>query len=91
MYNDMVSQGHLPQRVLLQKYKLLQFEDISKAVRYVQIALNAFLYTTPCSQGNLLLLAKSMKNHEPFFIHYRVYLILEKLKMITYRNLFKKV
>ncbi|XP_064393757.1 PCI domain-containing protein 2-like isoform X2 [Halichondria panicea] len=67
--------GHLPQRVLLQKYKLLQFEDISKAV----------------SQGNLLLLAKSMKNHEPFFIHYRVYLILEKLKMITYRNLFKKV
>jgi len=26
-----------------------------------------------------------------FFIHYRIYLILEKMKIIAYRNLFKKV
>ncbi len=43
----MVSQGHLPQRVLLQKYKLLQFEDISKAVRYAPIALNVLLLLPP--------------------------------------------
>ena len=44
-----------------------------------------------CSHGNLLLLSQALCAHETFFIHYRIYLILEKLKMIVYRNLFKKV
>ena len=44
-----------------------------------------------CSQGNLLLLSQALQTHEAFFIHYRIYLILEKLKMIVFRNLFKKV
>ena len=43
------------------------------------------------SQGNLLLLSQALHEQETFFIHYRIYLILEKLKMIVYRNLFKKV
>jgi len=43
------------------------------------------------SQGNLLLMSEALQKHEVFFIHYRIYLILVKLKMIVYRNLFKKV
>lgn len=67
--------GQLPKRELLQKYNLLQFSDISQAV----------------SEGNLLLLSQALSVHETFFIRYRIYLILEKLKMIVFRNLFKKV
>ncbi|PIK32968.1 putative PCI domain-containing protein 2-like, partial [Apostichopus japonicus] len=43
------------------------------------------------SEGNLRLLERTMAEHEGFFIKSGVYLILEKLKTITYRNLIKKV
>ena len=43
------------------------------------------------SQGNLLLFTQALEKDEAFFIHFRIYLILEKLKMIVYRNLFKKM
>ncbi|GAB6018913.1 PCI domain-containing protein 2 [Chamberlinius hualienensis] len=39
--------------------------------------------------GNLAQLSKAMETHRTYF--FSVYLILEKLKIITYRNLFKKV
>ena len=41
--------------------------------------------------GNLLKLNESLEQNEKFFIKCGIYLILEKLKIITYRNLFKKV
>lgn len=43
------------------------------------------------SEGNLLLLNEALTKHETFFIRCGIFLILEKLKIITYRNLFKKV
>lgn len=67
--------GYLPSNFLLQKYDLVQFAEVVKAVK----------------DGNLLLLTEAMNKNESFFIQYGVYLILEKLKVITYRNLFKKV
>uniref|UniRef100_A0A8C4RKT8 PCI domain-containing protein 2 n=1 Tax=Erpetoichthys calabaricus TaxID=27687 RepID=A0A8C4RKT8_ERPCA len=67
--------GHMPTNQLLRKYDLLQFADVTKAV----------------SEGNLLLLNDALSKHETFFIRCGIFLILEKLKIITYRNLFKKV
>ena len=43
------------------------------------------------SEGNLLLLNEALAKHEAFFIRCGIFLILEKLKIITCRNLFKKV
>uniref|UniRef100_A0A8C7GAU1 PCI domain-containing protein 2 n=2 Tax=Oncorhynchus TaxID=8016 RepID=A0A8C7GAU1_ONCKI len=67
--------GHMPNHQLLRKYDLMQFADVTKAV----------------SEGNLLLLNEALAKHETFFIRCGIFLILEKLKIITYRNLFKKV
>ncbi|KAG5261590.1 hypothetical protein AALO_G00286080 [Alosa alosa] len=67
--------GHMPTHSLLQKYDLMQFTDVTKAV----------------GEGNLLLLNEALTKHETFFIRCGIFLILEKLKIITYRNLFKKV
>ncbi|ERE90277.1 PCI domain-containing protein 2 [Cricetulus griseus] len=67
--------GHMPTIELLRKYHLMQFSEVTKAV----------------SEGNLLLLNEALAKHETFFIRCGIFLILEKLKIITYRNLFKKV
>lgn len=67
--------GQMPDLILLRKYELQQFSEVVKAV----------------SSGNLLQLNAAMEHHEAFFIRCGIYLILEKLKIITYRNLFKKV
>ncbi|XP_054575953.1 PCI domain-containing protein 2 isoform X3 [Eptesicus fuscus] len=67
--------GHMPTIELLKKYHLMQFAEVTKAV----------------SEGNLLLLNEALAKHETFFIRCGIFLILEKLKIITYRNLFKKV
>lgn len=67
--------GHMPQTQLLKKYDLLQFQEVVAAVK----------------QGNLLRLNEALEANEKFFIKCGIYLILEKLKIITYRNLFKKV
>jgi hypothetical protein len=67
--------GHMPSARLLTEYRLPQFIDVAKAV----------------SQGNMRLLSETLQKNEVFFIHFRIYLILEKLKIIAYRNLFKKV
>lgn len=49
------------------------------------------LFCFVLSSGNLLQLNEALQRHEAFFIRCGIYLILEKLKVITYRNLFKKV
>ncbi|XP_030057380.1 LOW QUALITY PROTEIN: PCI domain-containing protein 2 [Microcaecilia unicolor] len=67
--------GHMPTIQLLKKYDLMQFAEVTKSV----------------SEGNLLLLNAALAKHETFFIRCGIFLILEKLKIITYRNLFKKV
>lgn len=67
--------GHMPQTALLQKHDLMQFQEVTAAVK----------------QGNLLRLNEALEANEKFFIKCGIYLILEKLKIITYRNLFKKV
>ncbi|XP_072179899.1 PCI domain-containing protein 2-like [Diadema setosum] len=67
--------GQMPKVSLLQKYDLMQFADVAKATK----------------SGDLRLLSRAMNAHEAFFIKCGVYLIIEKLQTITYRNLFKKV
>ncbi|RUS89997.1 hypothetical protein EGW08_002264 [Elysia chlorotica] len=67
--------GSMPKTGLVRKYDLRQFLDVAQAVR----------------SGNLLQLNEAMQKHEAFFIRCGIYLILEKLKILTYRNLFKKV
>ena len=67
--------GHMPTKAVLQKYDLMQFDEVVQAVK----------------QGNLLRLNAALEANESFFISAGIYLILEKLKIITYRNLFKKV
>ena len=65
----------MPQESLLAKYGLLQFSEVVRAV----------------TEGNPRRLSDAMTAHQAFFIRCGIYLILEKLRTITYRNLFKKV
>ena len=67
--------GKMPSLKLLKRYKLQPFIDVRNAVVH----------------GNLLLLTKALDDHQTFFIKAGIYLILEKLKIITYRNLFKRI
>ena len=67
--------GHMPNRQVLEKYDLMEFDEVVQSVK----------------QGNLLRLNKALDTNEKFFIKAGIYLILEKLKIITFRNLFKKV
>merc|ERR1719474_324225 len=67
--------GQMPKDSLLQKYDLLEFKGVMSSVK----------------EGNLQRLNRELDNHEKTFIQWGIFLILEKLKIITYRNLFKKV
>jgi len=67
--------GFMPTIELLQEFNLMHFEDVVNAVK----------------QGNLRLLDKALEQNSEFFWKYGIYLILEKLKIIAYRNVFKKV
>eukprot|EP00088_Acartia_fossae_P047751 TRINITY_DN5185_c0_g1_i5.p1 TRINITY_DN5185_c0_g1~~TRINITY_DN5185_c0_g1_i5.p1 ORF type:complete len:409 (-),score=81.85 TRINITY_DN5185_c0_g1_i5:484-1683(-) len=67
--------GQMPLLSLLEKYDLLQFKGIMESVK----------------EGNLHQLNQELEKHEKTFIRWGIFLILEKLKIITYRNLFKKV
>ena len=67
--------GIMPKEELLVKYDLKPFSELVKAVK----------------QGNILKFNQDMIKYEDFFIQNGVYLFMEKLKMTTYRNLFKKV
>ncbi|XP_033223134.1 PCI domain-containing protein 2 [Belonocnema kinseyi] len=67
--------GHMPKKYALEKYNLMQFWELMEAVK----------------KGDLRSLEDVMNKHETFFIGAGIYLIVEKLKTIAYRNLFKKV
>eukprot|EP01135_Chromosphaera_perkinsii_P002896 Nk52_evm7s230 gene=Nk52_evmTU7s230 len=67
--------GSLPSRKLMQKYRLREFEGIVAAIR----------------SGDLKLFNASMEKHQNFFIGHGIYLILEKLRIITFRTFFKRI
>lgn len=67
--------GYIPKRDVLEKYDVIEFWDLVQAV----------------CQGNLKLFDELMEKHETFFIKCGIYLIVDKLKIIAYRNLFRKV
>ncbi|EGI69602.1 PCI domain-containing protein 2, partial [Acromyrmex echinatior] len=67
--------GYMPKQHLLEKYNLMEFWELMESVR----------------KGDLRSLEGVMAKHETFFIDAGIYLIVEKLKLIAYRNLFKKV
>ena len=67
--------GHMPTEYLLSKYDLRQFSGVIEAVK----------------EGNLYHFDEALESDSDFFWSNGIYLILEKLKSIAYRNLFKKV
>ncbi|KAH7700724.1 Proteasome component (PCI) domain containing protein [Aphelenchoides avenae] len=67
--------GHMPTQELLQKYELLEFCQVVASVK----------------EGNLRKLSDALEEHQHFFIECGIFLMLEKLKIITYRTLFKQV
>ncbi|XP_022902957.1 PCI domain-containing protein 2 [Onthophagus taurus] len=67
--------GFIPNREVLAKYDVIQFWELVEAV----------------TQGNLKMFDELMETHETFFIKCGIYLIVDKLKIIAYRNLFRKV
>jgi len=67
--------GQMPKQSLLKKYDLTAFADVALGVK----------------SGDLQRLDQALVKNETFFIKCGIYLILEKLKTITMRNLFKKV
>jgi nuclear mRNA export protein PCID2/THP1 len=67
--------GYMPKKALLEKYDLMEFWPAAVAIR----------------QGNSDGLSKAIEQYQGFFIKNGVYIMLEKLRMIAFRNLFKKV
>lgn len=67
--------GYIPSKFVLEKYDLVQFWNLVQAV----------------CQGNLKEFDELLETHEAFFIQCGIYLIIAKLKIVAYRNLFRKV
>lgn len=70
-----ITLGYMPDISILKKYNLREFEDVITAVK----------------RGDIRLLNEAIEKNAGFFIKAGIYLILEKLKVITLRNLFKKI
>jgi hypothetical protein len=68
-------QGFLPTSEALKKYDLAEFGKVSEALK----------------DGNIQKFKAALEQSEAKFIKAGVYLILEKLHMMLYRNLFKIV
>lgn len=67
--------GYMPSKVLLEKYNLMQFSELKDAVQ----------------KGDVRTVEDMMRIHESFLAGAGIYLIVEKLKQIACRNLFKRV
>lgn len=67
--------GFMPTKTVLYKYDLSVFWDLACAVK----------------NGNLRGIDQVMEEQESFFIQAGIYLIVEKLKILAYRNLFRRV
>lgn len=65
----------MPKRNVLKRYDVLQFHELACALK----------------DGNVQKFDEVIQRHESFFIECGIYLIVEKLKTIAYRNLFKRV
>lgn len=62
--------GQMPKVSLLKKYDLSEFTGVMEAVK----------------EGNVFNLNKALEENERTFINWGIFLILEKLKIITYRS-----
>ncbi len=80
--------GHMPTEHLLESYALMQFSQVAQSVKYAFVFLSLYF---AFREGNLLKLETALNEHEQFFIECGIFLMLEKLKTITYRTLFKTV
>ena len=67
-------QGWMPTKEALEKYDLTEFYEVADALKV----------------GHIRRFNNALKTYERKFISSGVYLILEKLRMILYRNLLKK-
>ncbi|KAG7313482.1 hypothetical protein JYU34_000614 [Plutella xylostella] len=67
--------GYMPSIDILQKYDLMQFDKLVTAVK----------------AGNIQGIDDALTEHEGFFINSGIYLVVEKLKITGYRNLFRLV
>ncbi|MBA0626151.1 hypothetical protein Goshw_020232 [Gossypium schwendimanii] len=70
-----LSLGILPKTCLLEKYNLLEYNDVVKALK----------------RGDLRLLRHALQEHEDQFLRSGVYLVLEKLELQVYQRLVKKI
>ncbi len=66
--------GSYPSEALLEKYKLKEYVGISQAVR----------------AGDLKRFSEELEKYEELYISKGVYLVVDKLRTVTYRNLFKR-
>lgn len=64
-----------PHERLLTKYELTEFQDLIQSIQ----------------RGDLEKFNQNLELHQRFYIQKGIYLILEKLKIFVYRNLFRKV
>ena len=67
--------GVLPSNELLTKYNLVQYFDLVKAIK----------------SGDIKLFNTTLDKYQEYFIKKRVFLLLEKLRLLTFRTLFKKM
>lgn len=67
--------GYMPKKEILERYDVLQFYELASALK----------------TGDVQKFDEVIQRHETFFIENGIYLIVEKLKIIGYRNLFKRV
>jgi hypothetical protein len=67
--------GQFPKESALRKYKLEAFGPLVRAVK----------------EGNLKGFDAALENEADFYWQFGIYLILEKLRIVVYRNVFKKV
>lgn len=67
--------GFMPKKEILERYDVLQFYELACALK----------------MGDVQKFDEVIQRHETFFIENGIYLIVEKLKIIGYRNLFKRV
>lgn len=67
--------GYMPLKETMERFGVPQFHELACALK----------------QGNVRKFDETMQKYEAFFIDTGIYIIVEKLKIIAYRNLFKKV
>lgn len=67
--------GYMPRKETMERFNVPQFFELACALK----------------QGNIRSFDNVMQKYEAFFIDTGIYIIVEKLKIIAYRNLFKKV